>query len=867
MRFKLIIILLIFSILKSYATHQRAAQITYIHKNGYTYDFTVTMYTRTSSPADDVRDYMPIKWGDGSEEEIPRVVWTDLGNDISLNIYKGTHTFPGNGIYTISVEDPNRNNGVVNIPNSVNVPMYVESVLVINQFLGANNSVQLTNPPIDKGCVNKLYVHNPAAYDPDGDSLSYELVKCKGQGGYDIPGYTFPKATDYFTLDPITGDLIWKNPYIQGEYNVAFVIKEWRAGYLVGSVRRDMQINIVTCDHDPPVFDTVKGKCVLAGDFLSFPVSATDPEGTDVEITAYGGPFYVSQSPAIINPDPGTGHGTATTEFYWVTHCSHIRKNYYQAVFKASDFGTPVNLVSFMTVPVKVISPPPENLTLEPLGNSINITWDIIECTNAFGYNIYRKESSSNWEPAECETGVPENSGFQLIKKIDGRKINFFNDNNNGEGLNQGILYCYRITARYYDVESKTSEQVCTYLKRDAPIITNVTNDSMNMISGKVKIIWSKPTELDLTAHPGPYKYHLLRNNGLLWDNPEEIAVLNGLTDTTYFDKDVNINENSKPYSYRVDLYNESEGYLNSSTNAASVFINLSPYNNTLKLDISAKVPWINEKYIIYRKDPDSTRFNIIDTTFSNIYYDRGLKNFEKYCYYVKSVGYYSLSGIIKPLINFSHISCGIPMDIIPPCKPLLWVNTDCDNITNELTWSLPYDSCNFDVAKYVIYYSTPGLENMLPLDSIENPFDTTFLHDNINKVIGCYGVIAVDTTGNRSEMSDIICVNYDACPSCVLPNVFTPNGDNINDFLVPKDNPEATVDYVELHIYNRWGKKVYYTEDPNVKWDGKDMNTKKLLPDGTYFYICKAHVLTNDGEIITNSQGSVTIFTGAQNR
>ena len=860
-----ILFLLLFLIFafKANATHQRAAQITYKHLSGNTYKITVTMFTRTSSPADDTRDYMPIKWGDNTQEEIPRIIFQDLGSDITLNVYTGTHTFPGTGTYIISVEDPNRNNGVINIPNSVNVPMYIESLLVINPFLGPNNSVLLTNAPIDVGCVNKIFVHNPAAYDPDGDSLSYKLVICKGQNGQDIPGYTFPMASEYFKLDSVTGDLLWKNPILQGEYNVAFVVEEWRQGVKIGYVRRDMQINIIACDHDPPVFDILPDTCIYAGDFITFPVSATDPDSTMVTITGKGGPFFVTESPAEINPDPGQGPVTATTTFLWQTQCSHIRKEPYRAVFKAKDNGTPVGLVSFGSAKIAVISPAPENLTVTPLGRSINISWDTVECPNALGYKIYRKEQKDTWTPSLCETGVPSSSGFHLIKEVAGNNTTHYTDDNNGEGLSQGILYCYRITATFYgNTESKASDTACCYIKRDAPLITHVTNDSNNITAGNVWVKWSKPTELDTSAYPGPYKYHLIRNIGTNWENPEEIAVLNGLDDTGYFDNNVNINILSVPATYRVELHNIT-GYLNSSDKASSVFVELHSYNEKLKLTIHTKVPWINDKFIIYRKDPDSNNYQIIDTTYGNIYYDNHLKNFLTYCYYVKALGHYSLSGVTNPLVNYSQIACGVPQDIEPPCKPVLSVKTDCDNIKNKLSWILPYDSCNYDVAKYVIYYSTSGNE-LTALDSVENPYDTTFIHENIDKVIGCYGLVAVDSTGNRSEMSDIVCVGYDACPPCRLPNVFTPNSDNINDLLIPFHNASAIIDRIELLIINRWGQKVYYTEDPQINWDGTDITTGKPLPDGTYFYKCKAFVVTNEGEeVTTETQGSITIISG----
>jgi len=195
-RYILIVFFLLFIVPVSMATHQRAAEITYKHIEGLTYEFTVTMYTRTSSPVDNYRTTMPIAWGDGNSAKIPRIDFYPLGNDISYNRYVGRHTYAGPGAYTISVADSNRNAGVVNIPNSVNVPMFIDSYLLINPFFGYNNSVQLLNAPIDEGCLGQPFYHDPGAYDPDGDSLSYKLVVSKGAGGRDIPGYTF------FTIFP-----------------------------------------------------------------------------------------------------------------------------------------------------------------------------------------------------------------------------------------------------------------------------------------------------------------------------------------------------------------------------------------------------------------------------------------------------------------------------------------------------------------------------------------------------------------------------------------------------------------------------------------------------------------------------------------
>ena len=138
-----ITLLLFLPVMHAMATHQRAAEITYKHISGLTYEAKIITYTYTPSPAD--RPELTLVWGDGSSSILLRTQKINLPDNISLNVYEynpslgatsNRHTYSSPGTYILSMEDPNRNYGVINIPNSVNVPMYVQTVLVINPFLG-----------------------------------------------------------------------------------------------------------------------------------------------------------------------------------------------------------------------------------------------------------------------------------------------------------------------------------------------------------------------------------------------------------------------------------------------------------------------------------------------------------------------------------------------------------------------------------------------------------------------------------------------------------------------------------------------------------------------------------------------------------
>jgi gliding motility-associated-like protein len=77
------------------------------------------------------------------------------------------------------------------------------------------------------------------------------------------------------------------------------------------------------------------------------------------------------------------------------------------------------------------------------------------------------------------------------------------------------------------------------------------------------------------------------------------------------------------------------------------------------------------------------------------------------------------------------------------------------------------------------------------------------------------------------------------------LPNVFTPNGDGTNDVFSIKDKFKAYCDpEFSFTIYNRWGKKVFESKDPEFEWDGDGAGA------GTYFYTLTSRVRTQTGSV-----------------
>jgi gliding motility-associated-like protein len=621
------------------ATHQRAAEITYTWLGGNAYEFTLTTYN-VPNAAWQQRDSLRINWGDGSEEYVPRIEWHNLGNDCVLNTYKSIHNYSSSGTYTISMEDANRNFGVINVPNSVMVPMHIDTEVVINPFLGYNNSVQLLNPPLDRGCVGRLYLHNPSAYDPDGDSLSYKLVTCKGQDGIEIAGYTLPQASHSFDIDPFTGELRWENPVIQGEYNVAIMVEEWRHGVKIGSVVRDMQIIISQCDNDLPNIYCEDQYCLVAGEQLDFIISASDPDGDNVTLTASGAPLEVAVSPAMLNPETAFGL-QPEMEFLWNTNYAHIRNTPYQVVVHAKDDDSPVSLTNIKTISINVMAPKVQGFTADLHGHDVNLSWQHYPCSNAVALLVYRKAGCNGYEPDECETGIRE--GYQLITTLSNVSATSYTDTN----LSQGVAYEYRILAQFPDgALSIVSDAACVELKNDSPLMTHVSNDSIDLISGHVITCWAKPKEID-EQYVAPFSYSLTR----VLDGQTSI-VYEG-ADTTFLDINLNLAE-ATSLLYKVQMRDAHQQLMGESTTASAIMLSVNGANDEAHLSWTETVPWLVDSTQVFKEV--NNHFNRIASVTDYTFTDTDVESDQTYRYYVRTFGHYTLEGIMKPLVNYSAI-------------------------------------------------------------------------------------------------------------------------------------------------------------------------------------------------------------------
>jgi gliding motility-associated-like protein len=156
---------------------------------------------------------------------------------------------------------------------------------------------------------------------------------------------------------------------------------------------------------------------------------------------------------------------------------------------------------------------------------------------------------------------------------------------------------------------------------------------------------------------------------------------------------------------------------------------------------------------------------------------------------------------------------------------------------------------------------------------SNSNDFDWYFGNGNTNNTtdlssqnqvydsVGSYNVILVAINGNCTDTAFVtIVVLPPPIPPVIVPvdiktpNIFTPNGDHVNDFFTFE---LLNIKELDVTVVNRWGNPVYVSSAVPFSWDGKDSGGN-LVNEGVYFYKYTAKGAQDE---LFEGQGFVQLF------
>jgi gliding motility-associated-like protein len=653
----------------AHATHLRAGDIqakvdtTPTHNPNRIF-FKLTLY-RDTSPGSAQQLNATLFFGDGTRS--PAVLPTvdaPIGFDTNVMTFYFEHTYPGSGSYVASFVEANRSRAVVNMTLSENQTFYISTTITTDPGLGLNHLPVLRAPAIDRAASGQVFLHNPAAYDADGDSLVfYRKVSQRSLtygSGTTLPatyipdhvpcnGFQFPNSQAYgvppqnpvqvsykdnngvelaqigdtaiFQMNARTGLIVWNAPLRTGIYNVAFVVEEWRrnpyGAAKIGEVIRDMQITVVAAVNLRPTLKIPQDTCVVAGTLLRKNVTATDASSaaspaTPIQLFAYSGvlpPATFSQS--------AQGPPRAVGTFTWTPGCERIAREPYTIVFKAQDtphtppLAADPPLIDEKVWRVTVIGPAPTGLrAVRGTGQQVLLDWASYPCqTGASGVlatiRIYRRENCYPYTPAPCETGIPAGAGYQLLSTVPANLTNYADNT-----VQRGKTYSYRIYVVFPlpgAGASIVSNEACITLDGRATQLTHVDVLTTDASTGQIAVKWTQPRAS--TPFNAPLGYRLSRSS--TGAAPFTLVTTKtSLADTTFLD--TGLNTAGLQYTYQLVFFTATTTQPGSPETtetaplASSVRLSLVPNgNNRLNtLTWRYSVPWDNSQQptIIYRR-------------------------------------------------------------------------------------------------------------------------------------------------------------------------------------------------------------------------------------------------------------------------
>ncbi|MEO8087544.1 MAG: T9SS type A sorting domain-containing protein [Bacteroidota bacterium] len=353
---------------KCIASQIAGAEITYTCTGGNNYRFYFTLYSECGGQGADTSYTISgaSSCGDSAKVIVSRDSTVEIMHTCSLisskcinaassyigieaNYFHGDVTIPSAcNFWTFGMSPPIcSRNGATNLePNGSAYCLYVKATV--------NNSVPIINsspvfqrvPGIFLGVGNTQYV-SQYAFDPDGDSLTFELIKAHSNELNDVQYkfglsatqpvyYTIPDST---SCNPRSGQLRFIANVPQTAV-VAMQINEFRNDVLIGSVERDVEYVFANNINNPPSLSGVNGQIsfnwhICADSLLTFLIKSSDIDAQDQTSIS-----WLSEIPSAIFNNSGTHRDTG--HITWQPSLLDFRSRPYFIIATVTDSACPV---------------------------------------------------------------------------------------------------------------------------------------------------------------------------------------------------------------------------------------------------------------------------------------------------------------------------------------------------------------------------------------------------------------------------------------------------------------------------------------------------------------------------------------------
>jgi gliding motility-associated-like protein len=231
----------------------------------------------------------------------------------------------------------------------------------------------------------------------------------------------------------------------------------------------------------------------------------------------------------------------------------------------------------------------------------------------------------------------------------------------------------------------------------------------------------------------------------------------------------------------------------------------------------------------IYQKcDPNLYVFIFDSLAFSSwVYIDwgDGTSTNNSFDHNYSSPGFYSITYVLGDTLCGMYDTTFIPIEFFPPPVPI--------------EFSIDFPDCSRPEIMEGTILEGGYTEYIWSANGESDTGSVVYLTVDRSKEVQIE-ITAIDTFCQQTDTVRIVLTPaWNLTEKDIMPNVFTPNADGVNDRLsfINAENLQA-YENIELQIFNRWGNVVFETGDINFSWDGEINGA--VLPEGVYLWVLK---------------------------
>lgn len=757
-----------------------------------------------------------------------------------------------------------RTGSITNIQN-VSGPggsvMVLEATL--NNVPGPNSSPVFTTIPTPFYCVNVAQQYNQGSVDPNNDSLAFSLAPALENGGQVTyqPGYSainpLSVSAGTFSFNSVTGQMQF-TPNIQQQSTVVNKVTEYRNGTAVGTASREMTFIVQPCNNNPPTgsIDTTTANPIVGGIFdgdntinvcegtpvVNFRINPADPDGDTISVTINGLPAGVSatisnnntQSPAIDVNWP-TGSVLPGTYSFFVTY---------------TDRGCPLSSQQTIAYSIRIVRPN-------------HLVTAILYPTQCVHQAYVQYTLSNGLTPRK----IVVRQGTTIVRSY----------------TTSAGVFADSLGIGSYIIDVSSPNLPCPTQFTLEVVDSGVYPNRPDIVSPVFYCLNDPPAALIATADPGA-TLTWYSSTGTTVSGPPTPSTATAGIFTWSVDQLFKVCR-SLPDTFEVYVTKRPVASIDAPPNICSKdTINVS-FNGSVGVGpiLDYQWTWDSPAYV-NGAGPGPWRVKWNTDGVKTI----TLQVFENHC-------------------PSTPVSRNVSVTLTPPAL-FTWENTCGDSsalITYDAiplpgtsyTWDFDggiSDAGNTAIGPHNVRWTQPGTKHIMLATSRDGCTDTARATLEVFPVPDariltrpeevCYGDkvyligtgqgvhtwtpadrimtepdgrvftrVVTPTTyylqvTNQYNCSDFDSVRYDQIEPCCnfsYPNAFSPNDDAKNDRF--RVLTYGNTEHFEFSIYDRWGKRVFWSFDPRESWDGTYEG--KPCEMGTYFYYLKARCLTGREE------------------